>query len=318
MSEAAAPIDQGTEIFDRLLGRKGDAARLEPACKAIAKFLPQRLQSALKKAGFDVEVEYADKHNSSATALFARYKNGAACVLLSSSPPSVSAYVICDFPATGAISEIMLGGDPEFATLTANRAPTATERDLACQFGDLVGEALQTVLSTDGRPASVRVALDADDIREGGNGGDVVAFDLKLRFGEAEPLISVAVTHSFLLQMARPAPETIRRPSAGAKSGSNRNALAVKVPVTGSVNMPPITLGELAALRTGDMLPLSESGDASVRMKVKGRPLYECSLGRQGASYALCLQRPHRPMSEVLSGIGIPLPDTELEETHDE
>ena len=318
MSEAAAPMNQSTEIFDRLLGRKGDAARLEPSCKAIAKFLPERLQSVFRKAGFEIAVEYADKHNSSATALFSRYKSGAACVLLSARPPGASAYVICDYPAVGMISEIMLGGDPEFATLTASRAPTATERDLACQFGDLVGEALQTVLSSKDRPGSVRVALDADDIREGGNGGEVVAFDLKLRFGEAEPLVTVAVTHSYLLQMARPVPETIRKPSAGRRGNGNRGALAVKVPVTGSVTMPAITLGELAALKTGDMLPLSESGDASVRMKVKDRPLYECRLGRKGANYALCLQRPHRPMSEVLSGIGIPLPDSEPEETHDE
>lgn len=318
MNKASAPPDKTAEIFDRLLGRKGDASRLDPSCKAITKFLPQRLQAALKKAGFEIAVEYVEKHNSSATALFARYKGGAACVLLATKPPGASAYVICDYPAMGVVSEFMLGGDPEFAALTANRAPSATERDLVCQFGDLVGEALQTVLASADRPASIRVALDANEIRDGGSSGDVVAFDLKFRFGSVEPLVTVAVTHSFLLQMARPAPETVRKPTAGHRGAGNRNALAVKVPVSGSVTMPAITLGELAALRTGDILPLAESGEASVRMKVKGSTLYECNLGRKGANYALCLQRPHRPMSEVLSGIGIPLPESELEEIHDE
>lgn len=318
MTQAKAQMSQNTEIYDRLLGRKGDAARLDPACKTIAKFLPQRLQAVLRKGGFDVTVDYTEKHNSSATALFARYKKGAACVLLSAKPPSAAAYVICDFSTVGLISEIMLGGDPEFASLGASRAPTATERDLACQFGDLVGEALQTTLSASGRPESVRVALSADDVRESGHGGEVVAFDLKLGFGAIGPTITIGVAHSFLLQMARSEPETIRKPTESVAGSANRRALAIRVPVTGSVTMPSITLGELAALSTGDVLPLSESGEASVRLKVKERPLYECGLGRQGAFYALCLQRPHRPLSEVLSGIGIPLPDTEHEETYDE
>jgi flagellar motor switch protein FliM len=42
----------------------------------------------------------------------------------------------------------MLGGDPEFASLSASRPPTAMESELVQQFGDLVGEALQTTLST--------------------------------------------------------------------------------------------------------------------------------------------------------------------------
>ncbi|MAS05093.1 MAG: hypothetical protein CL534_10465 [Ahrensia sp.] len=318
MEKPAAPVENNMEIFDRLLGRKGDAARLEPAAKAIAKYLPQRLPTVLKKAGFDVRVEFSEKHNSSATALFARYKSGAACILLATKTPSAVAYVICDYPAAGILSEIMLGGDPEFATLSASRAPTATEKDLVCQFGDLVGQALQTTLSTKDCPSSVRVALDADDIRESGNAGEVIAFDLKLGFGAAEPVVTVAVTHSYMLQMARAAPETIRKPSPNSHGETNRKALSIKVPVTGAVTMPPMTLGELAALSTGDVLPLSESGETNVRMKVKGRPLYECNLGRKGANYALCLERPHRAMSEALNGIGIPLTESELKETYDE
>jgi flagellar motor switch protein FliM len=318
MSVSSSPKDYDREVFDRILGRKGDAARLEPACKAIKKFLAQRLQAILQKNGLDVAAEFSESHNSSATALFARYKSGAACVVLSAKPPSAAAYVICDYPAAGILSEIMLGGDPEFAALSSNRKPTATECDLMRQFADLVGQALQTSLSTKDLPTGVRVAFNADDLRDGGNGGSVVAFDLTLQFGNARPVISVAITHAYMLQMAREEPETIRKPAARGHASTNRSALTIKVPASGSVTMPPMTLGELAMLRPGDVLPLSESGDATVRLRVKGQPLYECSLGRKGANYALCLQRPHRAMSEALNGIGIPLPDDDSEETYDE
>jgi flagellar motor switch protein FliM len=82
--------------------------------------------------------------------------------------------------------------------------------------------------------------------------------------------------------------------------------------------LPAITLGELGALRPGDVLALSEEGNANVKLKVKGRPLYECSLGRKGANYAMCLERPHEAMADALSGIGLCHAQSDSEEIYDE
>lgn len=318
MTEAAAQPEQSNDVFDRLLGRKGDAMRLDPAINAVVKFLGARLQTILQNAGLEAGLEVVGQQHSSASAEMGKNSSGAICVVLGTKSANPSAYLICDYSAVSIIAEIMLGGDPEFASLSASRAPTSMERDLVRQFADMTGQAIQTTLSTPDCPKTIRLAQTVEEIRDGEDEEPVVAFETTLVFGEATPTLTLAIAHSLLLRMARPVRETVKKPASGGAGTQNRNALTVKVPVSGSIQLPPITLGELAALCTGDVLALSAEADATVKLKVKGRPLYDCSLGRKGANYAMCLQRPHEAMTEALNGIGLSIPNPDLEETYDE
>jgi hypothetical protein len=70
MSEAQAQTDPNTEIFDRLLGRKGDATRLDPAIHAVVPVLQRAVARRLQKAGFEAEFEItAHRHTSAKEAL---------------------------------------------------------------------------------------------------------------------------------------------------------------------------------------------------------------------------------------------------------
>lgn len=329
MSEAQVQTEVNTEIFDRLLGRKGDATRLDPAIHALSRFFGERLQGVVRKAGFEAEFEITGHRHTGAKEAMEKLEAGALCVFLGAQASHPLAFLIADFPAASVIAELVLGGDPEFASLSASRPPTAMERELTRQFGGLVGEALQTTLAVPDAPKALRIIQKADEIRDGEDEESVVAFDIQMTFGEAKPVLTLAITHHLMLQMARPAQETVKKPqpaAAPARKGlaaketttPNRNALAVKVPVSGSVLLPAITLGELGRLRAGDVLALSEEGNANVKLKVKGRPLYDCSLGRKGAHYAMCLERPHEAMADALSGIGLAMPNPDSEENYDE
>jgi flagellar motor switch protein FliM len=328
MSEAQAQTDPNTEIFDRLLGRKGDPSRLDPAIHAVSRFFSERLHSVVHKAGFEAEFEVTAHRHTSAKEALGKLESGAVCAFLGAHASHPLAFLVADYPATSVISELVLGGDPEFASLSASRPPTAMESELVQQFSGLVGEALRTTLSIAETPKALRIIQKADEIRDGEDEEPVVAFDIQMMFGEAKPVLSLAITHHMMLQMARPVRETIKKPQPAAASimghapkeasTPNRNALTVKVPVSGSVLLPPISLGELGVLRPGDVLALSEEGNATVKLKVKGRPLYDCSLGRKGANYAMCLERPHEAMADALSGIGLAMPNQDSEEIYDE
>ena len=286
MTEALAHTDQNREIFDHLLGRKGDATRLDPSIHTMSRHFGERLHGILEKAGFEAAFEVtAFRHTTAANAL-SKLNSGAICAFLGAQASHPLAFLIVDFPAASIVSEILLGGDPEYASLSASRPPTAMERDLVRQFGDLVGKALQSTLSVEECPKAIRLIQKLDEIRDGEEEEPVVTFDLTLTFGEAKPVLSLAITHHMLLQMARPAQETIKRPHVVVETGKstapkhvapkrpaqNRTALTVKVPVTGSILLPAITLGDLRRLGPGDVLPLSEEGNANVKLKVKGRP----------------------------------------------
>ena len=293
-------------------------------------FSGERLQGVLLNAGFEAGFEITAHRHASAREAIARLDSGAICIFLGAEASHPLAFLITDHPATSVIAELVLGGDPEFASLSASRPPTAMERELTRQFGGFIGEALQTTLAVPDAPQALRIIQKAGEIRDGEDEEPVVVFDVQMIFGEARPVLSLAITHHMMLQMARPVPETIKKPQpAAARAGNplhkkdapaapNRNALTVKVPVTGSILLPAITLGELGGLRPGDVLALSEEGGANVKLKVKGRPLYDCNLGRKGAQYAMCLERPHEAMADALSGIGLAMLNPDSEEIHDE
>lgn len=329
MSEAQAQTVQNAEIFDRLLGRKGDATRLDPAIHAMLRFFGERLQSTLQKAGFDADFEITGHRHTSAKEALSKVDTGAVCAFIGAQASHPLAFMIADYPAASVIAELVLGGDPEFASLSASRAPTAMECELVRQFGDLAGEALQTTLAIKERAKALRIIQKTEEIRDGEDEEPVVAFDVQIAFGEAKPVLSLAITHHMMLQMARPVQETIKKPHQAETPAKgiapkemaakqNRNALTVKVPVTGSILLPAITLGQLGALRPGDVLALSEEGNANVKLKVKGSPLYDCSLGRKGANYAMCLEHPHEAMADALSGMGLAMPNPDSEEIYDE
>lgn len=318
MTQVAAHSEQNRDVFDRLLGRKGDAMRLDPAIAAIVKFLAPRFEALLQGAGFEATIAIGAHRSTTAPQAMEKFKSGAVCVVLGVKATAASAYLICDHPTAGIISEIMLGGDPEFAALSASRAPNTMECDLVRQFADIAGQALQTTLAAPECPKGVRTILKLDDLRESDGAEQVIAFDLSLGFGKAKPELTLAVAHGALLKMARPVQETVKKPASGGTGSTNRNALSVKVPVTGSVLLPPISLGELALLSIGDVLPLAHDEEPSVKLKVKGRPLYDGSIGRKGANYAVCLQRPHQAMTDALNGIGVTMPKSDPEDFHHE
>lgn len=317
MTGTTAISDRSRDVFDRLLGRKGDTARLDPAIGAVMKFLPRRFEDALRAFGADATISLENHERTSAVAAMAKHRQGALCVVFGARANNPAAFLICDYPAVNLIAEMMLGGDPEFATLTAGRKPSAMERALFQQFAEMARQALQTTLATAETTACLRLADSPDQIRNGEEDTPVISFRTTLGFGDARPAIDLAVTEAALLQMARPVHETMRQP-ARHTGATNRSALAVRVPVTGSVMLTPITLGELAGLRPGDVLPFPEDQEGRVKLKAKGHPLYDCGIGRKGHNYALCLQRPHKAMTEALSSLGVAVHPEEIEEPHDE
>lgn len=308
-----------SEVFDRILGLKGDMSRLEPAIRAAAKSLASEMQASYAAAGIAFEIELESHGDTTLDALFDAGDGGRICVLLGDSSRGPLAYMTCDYAGAGTIGEIMLGGDPELVPAVVKRPPTSLERQLIGQFSNIAGKALKAALQTPAPPSFLRVAIDMEELRGGDEAQPLVGFDITASFGEATLKLTFALTHRFLLQMER-RKNPMRRPSgstgkSAAKTARNARAMTVAVPVTATIALDPMSLRELAGLRPGMVLPLPETDGANVRLKARGRPLYDCSLGRKGANYALSLHRPHQALNEALNGIGVPSSDTDDKET---
>jgi flagellar motor switch protein FliM len=313
MTEAPEQTEATKEIYARILGRKGDETRLEPAIKATVKTLAADITAAFATAELDVGLTLGEHGEKKAGELFKDHSKGAVCALLGRGTSGPEAYLVFGYPVSGVVADIMLGSDPELSMPGPNRAPTALECDLIRQFANLVANGLQTTLSVNEPPEFLRIALKADEIRGAGSTDSVVSFNLSLGFGPKPQNVTLAVTHHLLLQAARLSQQTTINPEIAKQPPRNPSALTIKVPATGSIPLDLMTLGDVSKLRVGDVLPMPEAAD-NVRLKVKGRTLYECSLGRKGPHYAICLQRPHKALTDVLNGIGLPLPDAHDEE----
>ena len=301
MTSAPAISQETREVFDRILGRKGDNARLEPAVSTVESVLTERLEDAFRKAQFEASFEFVASKVGNTAGLLAPGSDKAG-VLIGDDSGSV-AYLVLPFTAISILADMMLGGDPDFAAAEEPRPPTALEQRLAGKFCELVGDALKTTLGSAERPGLLRMAMSADEMREGEGDDPVVAFEMHYRFGPTESAITLAIAHHALLKMARFEAPRVRRPRSDHPAAQHKGALGVNVRIIGSAGMRDMTLSDIAGLRSGSVIPLSGGVDDGFRLKVKGRPLYECSLGRQGANFALYLQRPHKALDEVLTGM---------------
>lgn len=65
-----------------------------------------------------------------------------------------------------------------------------------------------------------------------------------------------------------------------------------KLPITAILEEAPMTLGEIAALRVGGVLPLQNSDFNAVRLECAGRGMFLCKLGQGDGRYRLELETP--------------------------
>jgi len=193
--------------------------------------------------------------------------------------------------AAVAFAERMLGGIGEGAS---DRALSPIEQDITIVLFEQALEALaKTVGKADGQYSAGRPA--AGGVADAADGSDhCVMITVQLGFAGIGGPLRLILPQETVLKTEIVAPEG---PAALAPDVApewierlNRQVSRSDVKLTGYIRLATLTLGDLARLKAGDVLPFADEKDVSVRLDANGRELGWCELGRTGNRYMLRLK----------------------------
>lgn len=190
-----------------------------------------------------------------------------------------------------AFADRMLGGDGDGAV---DRPLSPIEQDVSVVFFEQFLDALKTTVgkadseASTGRPAAGAAMEDEEADNH------FVMVVLQIAFGETHGPIRLLLPQETVLKTEIVLPE---EPAAAEpdvprewRERLNRQVSRSDVKLTGHIRLAPLTLGDLARLEPGDVLPFADEGDVSVRLEANGRELGWCDLGRSGNRYMLRLK----------------------------
>jgi flagellar motor switch protein FliM len=70
-----------------------------------------------------------------------------------------------------------------------------------------------------------------------------------------------------------------------------------------TIALAPMTLGELARLKPGQVIEVPESAPGRARLSVKDKPLFVCEFGRLGQNYTVRIKQPFDGNQDLMEGI---------------
>lgn len=210
-------------------------------------------------------------------------------------------------PLVIAFVETLLGGEPDMAA-ARKRTPSDIERHTSVVFFEQMIDALKAVvaapaaIATAGEPmlrAAMEETEEAPDLHS-------ALVTLDVAFGTQTAKVSLILPQATLIKtdIASPRPSALRAETGrpGWAERLERQISRSDVTLRARIDLVPMTLGALAMLEPGDILPFADEGDVRVKLEANGKTIHLCELGRSGSRFMLRLKASEG--IEEVAGIG--------------
>lgn len=280
-------------LLARMIGRAGDPETIRRKATELAGAVCAPLEAALAQtAGFSAMVALQGVELGLRSALEAGI--GESDIRCLASVQEWCQHFTMSTSAAMAIAfaDSLMGGSDAKAE---QRPLSPVELDIsAILFEQLLGVLKRVTDSeeaaaTAGAPAAS--AADGDDERP-----DVpsVAITLQVSFGDMAAPLQLLLPQETVLKTAVILPEPAGPPPVDSSAEWIRNlswhVRRSNVTLRARIRLSPMTLGDVARLKPGDVLPFEDEHDVEVRLDANGRELARCELGRSGSRYMLRLK----------------------------
>ncbi len=311
MTDAPSAPQIDTTLLARMTGRSGDRRSLEAICVPMAeRVVPLFEKAASEATGFTIAATYsafdigtwaemADGLGEQAAVRIAAIDDWCDFFLLSAD----NVFVI-------ALLEGMLGGDlPERESVTA-RGLSAIEMDFASLLFTALVEGMQTLIASPApagnrlHPAGAERQAE-DDITSSA----AIRLTFTLFADDLEAPFHVILPQRALLkttlteardddQQIPDAPEWMEQLS--------HQVTNSYVTLQADIALADMTLGDVARLQPGDVLPFADEGSVRALLKASGKEIYWCEFGKAGNRYTVRVQEQHYPeqglIKELIAG----------------
>lgn len=202
--------------------------------------------------------------------------------------------IACSSSAIIAMVECLMGGDKDAIVEPEGRSASSIELQMAPLIIDKIASVVKSAVNASGnfetlltKPYNAenrpKPAEDYIDMH-------ACALMMRLELGQLKTQFAVVVPQKTLLKTV------VKVPTASAAVGKvpeewvehlHGQVRRSEVKVEARIQLTPLSLGTIARLQPGDVIPFFASGDHCVSVSANGRDLYSCEFGRAGEQYTV-------------------------------
>ncbi|MCR9137880.1 MAG: FliM/FliN family flagellar motor switch protein [Alphaproteobacteria bacterium] len=291
-------------LLARMTGQSGDRQTLEALGLALAECATPIFQTAASSAtGFAI------------TAVFDEFEDGSQSELLASLDVNA---VTCKAGIGGwcdtiflsgntvfiiALLEGMLGGNLPAAADITPRELSAIECDVSSVIFKRFVESLKSAITDPptGEVTTEAILTETPEPQDESGSTPSVLLKFTLTAGDLDAPFQVILPQRTLLKtkIAEPTDEQPVEKPEWMEQLSNQVTNS-HVTLEANIALADSTLGEIARLQCGDILPFADEGTVRALLKASGKELFWCEFGKAGNRYTVRILEAHAPEQEMM------------------
>jgi len=295
------PLD--TALLARMTGRLGEASVIEAQMAAIGKATADRLAEALLQAT-SVAVSVVPETAPQGVRADMAATFGAQDVLCETTIEgwSLDLLLAVDSAFVIAMTERLLGGESD--GVPASRPLSEIEQDVAKLLFETFAETLRKAVYPNCDRAICSNPFQGPLKRESdASSADFSAvLVLGVTIGKASFKLRAMVPQAVVLKtkIAEPATSKIdTRPKHWTEQLSEKVQKS-NVGLEARIRLVPVSLGTVARLQPGSVIPFADTKDTRVLLRANGKDLFWCELGKSGERYMVRLQERHGSEEDLM------------------
>lgn len=294
-------------LLARMTGALGDPQTLGKICAELGQVFGEFLPDVLKsETGLDIAIAYAGFESGEKTALLRKLGDGVAlsdCTLRNWCDFTIS----CDSPAIIALTEMLLGAEPEAVEESPPRNLSAIELEVAALMVEKIANVLKSAVNAEGGfEPLVGKPCNAD--KHPAPGPDeptlyAACVTITMGIGPVLSTFAIVIPQQVLLKTSIVFPQGMnqaRRNKSAFQDKIEEQVRRSMVELQARIRLENLTLGQVSRLQAGDIIPFHDAKDVRVEVNANGRDLYVCEFGRSGARYTVRIADTHGSEQDIL------------------
>lgn len=298
-------------VIERLIGDSAEASLVIGCGRSVAERALPALQKRLaEEIGAPVTVELGTVEVDRTAAARSRAGEVFALAVVSSSLSPDALTLVMDGPAVAVAVCAMFGGDPAAAAASIERDLSPIETDVATLVFEAVAEALNGSgqRSLDLRLPVPRALSGAEARRCPLRDGAAVRIDFAVSTKAAAGTVSVMVPQRILIALRGSTAAAGAEPltTADWRARFSEEVMRSTVRLEATMPLARLTLGDLAALKAGQVVEIEPAAQVRARLSAKDKTLFICEFGKLGQNYTVRIDHAFDAGQDFMDGL---LPD---------
>lgn len=297
MADAAQATEQpmNPAVLARLTGGLGDAKTLARIGADIGALFEERFADAFEnETGFPIEVTYEGCEAGLFSSLIEKTGTHYACADVCVRGWCPHFVLACGNGLPIALMASMLGALPEEISDPEDRPLSRIELDAASLVLGRMADVLRMAITAEnaGEPALSSARNLPEREEHEAEAGHVYAISTRVhvQFAGIGADLILILPQRTLLKSRIATPKKSTQMSKASKEWANHLTEQVRrshVTLEARIQLQALSLGTIARLAPGDVIPFFDDGDVHVEVNANGKELYACEFGRSGQNYTV-------------------------------